>query len=325
MEPNRRKVFITQPIPEPAVEALRAHFDVTRNRGGRVLQRSELKKAMKGIDALLCLLTDKVDDDLLASAPKLRVVANMAVGFDNIDIAAATQRGIMVTNTPGVLTETTADLAWALILGVARRLVEGDRYTREGKFTGWGPMLLLGNDVYGKTLGIIGFGRIGQAVAQRAQGFKMRVIYYDETEVPPPLQRKLKARPVSLETLLKESDFVSVHVPLTRTTRHLIGMKQLETMKPTAYLVNTSRGLVIDEKDLVRALKKRTIAGAGLDVYEREPRLAAGLKKLPNIILLPHIGSASVETRTKMGLMAADNIIKGLSGKRPPNLLNTIE
>jgi glyoxylate reductase len=325
MEANRQKVFISQPIPEPAVEALWAHFEVTRNTEVRVLRRKELKRAVKDIDALLCLLTERVDDDLFANAPNLRIVANMAVGFDNIDIQAATRRGIMVTNTPGVLTETTADLAWALILGVARRLVEGDRYMREGKFTGWGPMLLLGNDVYGKTLGIIGFGRIGQAVAQRAQGFKMKVIYYDETEVPPSLQRKLKVRPVQLESLLKESDFVSVHVPLTETTRHFIGMRELEVMKSTAYLVNTSRGPVINEKDLVNALKKRIIAGAGLDVYEREPSLAAGLRKLANVILLPHIGSASVETRTKMALMAADNIIKGLSGKRPPNLLNTIE
>jgi glyoxylate reductase len=321
-EQRERKVFITRPIPEAAIERLSERFIVERNKEDRNLRANELRRAAKEADGLLCLLTDKIDGKLLASVSNLRIVANMAVGFDNIDLKAATERGIMATNTPGVLTETTADLAWGLIMACARRIVEADRFTREGKFTGWGPMLFMGSDVYGKTLGIIGFGRIGQAVARRAQSFKMKVIYYDETEVPQPLQKKLNARPVSLETLLKEADFVTLHVPLTPTTRHLIGAAQLGLMKPGAYLVNTSRGPVINEKELVSALKVDSIAGAGLDVYEREPALAAGLKKLSNVILLPHIGSASVETRTKMALMAADNIIKALAGKKPPNLLN---
>jgi glyoxylate reductase len=317
-------VFITKRIPEAAVELLREHFDVNMNLEDRNLRSGELKKAIREVDAVLCLLTDKIDEGVLSGAPNLRVVANMAVGYDNIDLKAAASRGIMVTNTPGVLTETTADLAWALIMGIARRIVESDRYTREGKFSGWEPMLFLGNDVYEKTLGIIGFGRIGQAVARRASGFKMKNLFYDETNVSPAIQKKLKARYVALETLLKEADFVTVHVPLTETTRHLIGREQLHMMKRTAYLINTSRGPVVDEEELARALKEKLIAGAALDVYEREPRLAAGLKSLPNVILLPHIGSASVETRTKMALMAARNIIKALSGKRPPNLVDGI-
>ncbi|RJP22748.1 MAG: D-glycerate dehydrogenase [Candidatus Abyssobacteria bacterium SURF_5] len=321
---EKARVFVSQPIPTSAIALLEKHFRVIRNADDRILRRNELKKALRDADGLLSLLTDKIDGDLLAGAPKLRIVANMAVGYDNVDLKAATERGIMVTNTPGVLTETTADLAWALILGVARRLVESDRYTREGKFRGWGPMLFLGTDVYGKTLGIIGFGRIGQALARRARGFKMKVLFYDEMEVSPRVYERLKARPVTLETLLREADYISLHVPLTDTTRRLISREQLGMMKSSAYLINTSRGPIIDEKELVRALKSKQIAGAGLDVYEKEPALAAGLKGLSNAVLLPHIGSASVETRTKMALMAAENIRKALSGKRPPNLLNEV-
>ncbi len=319
-----KRVYITRGIPLPAVELLKKHFKVTMNTRNRNASRNEIKKALKNADALLCLLTDKVDAELLSDAPNLRIVANMAVGYDNIDLNAATEHGIMATNTPGVLTETTADLAWALILGVGRRLVEADGYTRESKFSGWEPMLFLGADIFGKTLGIAGFGRIGQAVAQRAQGFSMRVLYSDEMPVPPALEKRLKAERVTFEKLLKESDFVSLHVPLTEGTRHLIGRKQLDMMKPTAYLINTSRGPVVDEQALVHALKKGAIAGAGLDVYEREPKLARGLAGLKNAILLPHVGSASIETRTKMALMAAENILAALSGKRPPNLLNKV-
>lgn len=321
---EKQRVFITRRIPEAAVKLLQKHFRVKMNTAARNLRHGELKNAIRETDALLCLLTDKIDRSLLSVASNLRIVANMAVGYDNIDLKAATERGIMATNTPGVLTETTADLAWALILGIARRVVESDRYTRKGNFSGWEPMLLLGNDVHEKTLGIIGLGRIGQAVARRAGGFKMKVLYYDENKAAATVEKKLKARRVSLKTLLKEADFVTLHVPLTDTTRHLIGASQLQMMKRTAYLINTSRGPVVYEKDLVCALKKKVISGAALDVYEGEPRIEAGLKRLPNVILLPHIGSASVETRTKMALMAADNIIKALSGKRPPNLLNDI-
>jgi len=324
-EKNGKKcVYITRRIPSAAVELLRDRFEVTMNASERNARRAEIKQALKEAHALLCLLTDTVDDEIMASAPNLKIVANMAVGYDNIDLKAATKRRIMVTNTPGVLTETTADLTWALILGVARRLVEADHYTHEGKFSGWGPMLFMGADVDGKTLGIVGFGRIGQAVARRALGFGMRVLYSDETRAAAALERKLGAKKVSLETLLRQSDFVTLHVPLTKSTHHLIGREQLRLMKPTAYLINTSRGPVVVEKELVRALKDSAIAGAGLDVYEKEPKLARGLLDLRNVVLLPHIGSASTETRTKMAVMAAENIVVALSGGRPPNLLNEI-
>lgn len=318
----KARVYITRKIPSPAVELLKRHFDVTINAEDRNAYRREIKKAVKDAHALLCLLTDRIDEELLARAPNLRIVANMAVGYDNIDLGAATKHGVIATNTPGVLTETTADLAWALILGAARRLAEADAYTRERKFTGWEPMLFMGGDVYGKTLGIVGFGRIGRAVAKRASGFDITVLYHDATKAPASLEKKLKAKRVSLGRLLRESDFVTLHVPLSAGTRHLIGGEQLRMMKPTAYLINTSRGPVVDEKELVKSLKQGVVAGAGLDVYEREPALAKGLASLPNATLLPHIGSASIETRTKMALMAAENIVEALSGRKPPNLLN---
>jgi glyoxylate reductase len=293
----------------------------TRNRNAT---RTELKRAVKSAHALLCLLTDRIDEELLSGAPHLQIVANMAVGYDNIDLAAATKHGIMATNTPGVLTETTADLAWALILGVARRIAEADAYTRRGEYSGWEPMLFLGSDVHGKTLGVVGFGRIGRAVARRATGFGMNVLYHDAVKASASVERQLRARRVTLKKLLRESDYITLHVPLTKNTRHIIGADELAIMKPTAYLINTSRGLVVDEPALVRALKKGTIAGAGLDVYEREPSLAKGLAAQRNAILLPHIGSASTETRAKMALMAAENILAAFSGRRPPNLLNDI-
>lgn len=322
---QKKNVYITRRIPSVAVELLRERFEVTMNASERNARRAEIKRALKDAHALLCLLTDTVDEEMLGSAPNLEIVANMAVGYDNIDLKAATKRRIMVTNTPGVLTETTADLTWALILGVARRLVEADHYTREGKFSGWGPMLLMGADVHGKNLGIVGFGRIGQAVAQRALGFGMHVLYSDESRASAALERKLRANKVPLDTLLQQSDFVTVHVPLTKGTHHLIGGEQLKLMKPTAYLINTSRGPVVVEKELVKALKSGVIAGAGLDVYEKEPKLARGLLELHNVVLLPHIGSASIETRTKMAIMAAENIVEALSGRRPPNLLNELK
>ena len=318
----KKSVYITRTIPSPAVELLQKSFGVTLNAEDRNAYRREIKKALQHAHALLCLLTDRIDEELLANAPNLRIVANMAVGYDNIDLKSATKHGIMVTNTPGVLTETTADLAWALILGAARRIAQADSYTREGKFTGWEPMLFLGDDAHGKTLGVVGFGRIGRAVARRATGFGMKVLYHDKVAAPASVEKKLKARRVSLKKILRESDFVTLHVLLTRATKHLIGETELKMMKPTAYLINTSRGPVIDEKELVKALKRGTIAGAGLDVYEREPTLARGLAALSNVTLLPHIGSASVETRTEMATMAAQNIVQALSGRRPPNLLN---
>ncbi|MCX7716173.1 MAG: D-glycerate dehydrogenase, partial [Endomicrobia bacterium] len=256
-------------------------------------------------------------------AKNLKIIANYAVGFNNIDVKEATSRKIPVTNTPGVLTETTADLAFALLMSVARRIVESDRFLREGKFKGWAPMLFLGNDIYGKTIGIIGFGRIGQAVAKRALGFDMKVLYYDTNRVKPEIEKKYSAIYKSLSELLKESDFISIHVPLTQETYHLISDKEFDLMKPTSYLINTSRGPVVDEKALVRALKNKKIAGAALDVFENEPEVEAELIDMPNTVLVPHIGSATIETRTKMALMAAENIIAVLvENKIPPNIVN---
>ena len=286
------------------------------------MTRAELFEFIGDKDGLLCLLTDKIDRKFFEAASKLRAIANYAVGFNNIDVTEATKRGIPVTNTPGVLTETTADLAWALLMDVARRVSEGDRYTRAGRFKGWGPMLLMGGDVYGKTLGIIGMGRIGQAVAKRASGFDMTVVYSDVDSLPPDREKELNANRTDLETLLRESDFVTIHTPLTKETHHLIGDKQFSLMKPSAYLINTARGPVIDEEALAEALSKKKIAGAGMDVFEHEPKIEPELFNMDNVVLLPHIGSASVETRSRMAVMAAENLVAGLRGEKPPNCLN---
>ena len=273
-------------------------------------------------EGLLCTITDLIDQELLDHAPALKVIANYGVGFEHIDLAAATQRGLPVTNTPGVLTDATADLAFALILATARRMVEGDKRVREGRFTYWAPLLFLGHEVSGKTLGLIGAGRIGQAVAQRARGFGMRVLYYNRTPLSPAAEQELHVSFAPLEDLLREADFVTLHVPLTPQTRHLIGRRELELMKPTAHLINTARGPMVDEAALVAALRRGEIGGAGLDVYEQEPQLSPGLTDLDNVVLLPHVGSATIETRTRMGLMAAANLLAGLRGERPPNCLN---
>ncbi|MBM4086523.1 MAG: D-glycerate dehydrogenase, partial [Planctomycetes bacterium] len=270
---------------------------------------------------VLCLLTDTIDAEVLDAAKGAKIFANYAVGFNNIDVKAATERGILITNTPGVLTDATADMAWALLFSAARRIVEGDKYTRAGKFKGWSPMLFLGGDITGKTLGIVGAGRIGAAMARRSVGFKMKVLYCDPTRNEE-LERELGAKQVDMPTLLKESDFVSVHVLLTPATRHLIGEKELGMMKPTGYLINTSRGPVVDEAALVKALEEKKIAGAGLDVYEDEPKLKPGLAKLPNAVIPPHIASATIWTRGKMAEMAATNLVAALKGERPPNLVN---
>ncbi|MBC7319805.1 D-glycerate dehydrogenase [bacterium] len=317
------KVYITRRIPEPGIEMIRKEHEVEINPYDRVLTREELLQAVKGKDGILCLLTDKIDAEVFdAAGPQLKVVSNYAVGYDNIDVNEATKRGIVVTNTPGVLTETTADLAWALILATARRVVEADKFTRAGKYEGWAPMLFLGQDVYGKTLGIIGMGRIGQAVARRAKGFNMKVLYNDIRRIPEELEKELNATFVSLDELLEQSDFVSLHTYLSPETYHLINEERLKKMKKTAYLINTSRGPVVDENALVKALKEGWIAGAGLDVYEFEPKLVPGLAECENAVLLPHIASASVETRTKMATMAAENLLAVLAGKMPPNPVN---
>jgi glyoxylate reductase len=270
------------------------------------------------------LLTDKIDKEVLDAAPNLRVISSYSVGFDHIDVEEATKRGIYVTNTPGVLTETTADLAWSLLMTIARRIVEADKFVRTGKWkVGWSPTLLLGRDVYGKTLGIVGLGRIGSAVAKRARGFDMKVLYYDVIRPPPEREKELGVEFAPLDRLLKESDFVTLHVPLTKETYHMISERELKLMKSTAFLINTSRGAVIDEKALVKALKEGWIAGAALDVFEKEPiDLDNPLLELENVVLVPHIGSASTETRSKMAEMAAKNLIAVLKGEEPPFLVN---
>ena len=316
------RAFVTHPIPESGLSVLEAAgVDCEVSGRRRPLSADELIEGLRDREGLLCLLIDRVDAHVIESCPRLRGIANCAAGFDNIDVGAAKRRGIPVSNVPGVLTETTADLAWALILAVARRVVEADRFTRAGGFRGWEMDLLPGTDVHGKTLGIIGAGRIGAAVAERSVGFRMRLIYCSRRRNER-IEKDLGGERVDLEPLLRHSDFVSLHVPLTPQTHHLIGERELGLMKRGAVLVNTSRGAVVDEKALVRALRERRIAGAGLDVYEDEPRLAAGLAELPNTVLLPHIGSASRETRALMAERAARNLVAMLRGERPPDLVS---
>ena len=315
------KVYLTRRIPEDGIKLLEERHEIEIYEGDAPPSKEEIIEKVRDKEGLLCLLTDPIDKDVFNAAPKLRAIATYAVGYDNIDMEEATRRKIPVSNTPGVLTETTADLTWALIMAIARRIVEGDKMVREGKFKGWGPMVLLGNDVYGKTLGIIGAGRIGQAVARRAKGFNMRIIYTSR-ERKSDFERECNAKFVGLDELLKESDYITLHVPLTEETYHLIGEKELKMMKNSAYLINTARGKCIDEKALVEALKNKDIAGAALDVFENEPLLTPGLAELDNVVLAPHAGSASIETRTKMAIIAAKNLIDSLDGKMPQYCLN---
>jgi glyoxylate reductase len=315
------KIFITREIPQPGLEKLRKEFTLDINPYDRVLTKEEIISGIKGKDGLLCLLTDPIDKDVITAEPSLKMIASYAVGYDNIDVAAATKRGIPVSNTPGVLTETTAELAWALLFSVTRRIVEGDTFTRLGRFKGWSPMLMLGQDVSHKTLGVIGTGRIGTSFALKSKGFEMKVLYTDEQRNET-LEQQLSAKKVPLATLLKESDFISLHVPLTKQTHHLIDEKAFHLMKKTAVLINTSRGPIIDEKAIIKALSEQWIAGAGLDVYENEPEIADELKRLTNVVLQPHTGSGTIETRTKMALMAAENMMIGLNGGIPPNCIN---
>lgn len=316
------KVLVTRRIPDEGMKILEGKFELDINEEDRVLTKEELIKKIKGKDAMLCLLTDTIDKDVIAANPKLKVISNYAVGFNNVDVATATKHKIPVTNTPGVLTETTADLAFTLLMTIARRVVEADKFARAGKFHGWAPMMFLGQDIYGKTLGIIGSGRIGVAVAKRAaKGFGMKVLYNDIVKNEE-LEKELSAKFVDKETLLKESDFVSVHVPLNEETKHLISEKELNLMKPTACLINTSRGPVVDEAALAKVLKEKKIFGAALDVYEEEPRIHPGLIGLDNVVIVPHIASASVETRGKMAEMAAKNLILVFEGKKPLSIVN---
>ncbi|MDI6772035.1 MAG: D-glycerate dehydrogenase [bacterium] len=320
----RSRVYVARRLPEEAMGKLREHAEIAVWPVDELPPPSEvLVREAAASDGLISLLTDRIDAALLDAAPRLRVVSNYAVGFDNIDVGAATERGVIVTNTPGALTETVADFTMALLFAVARRVVEADRYTRAGRWQSWGPMLLLGQDVCGATLGLIGLGRIGTAVARRARGFAMRVIYHDVARREGP-EQELGLEFASMEEVLRLSDFVSIHVPLGPRTRHLIGAPQLALMKPTAFLINTARGPIVDSGALYDALAGRRIAGAGLDVFEEEPLPADHpLLTLENVVVAPHIASASVKTRTGMALMAVENLLDALAGRRPPNLVNT--
>jgi glyoxylate reductase len=314
-------LVISRHLPQEALDLARAGAAVRLSPEDRRLTPDELAGYLRDAEALVCLLTDTIDEPLLARAPRLRIVANVAVGYNNIDVAAATRRNVVVTNTPGVLTETTADFTWALLLAAARRVAEGDAYTRAGRFTEWGLMLLLGGDVHGKTLGILGLGRIGRAVARRAQGFSMRLLYHDAVR-DAAAERDLGVAYRDKDTVLAEADFVTLHVPLLPETRHYIGEAEFRRMKRTAFLINASRGPVVHEAALVRALRERWIAGAGLDVYEEEPAVHPGLLECPNAVLAPHIASASRETRTKMACMAVENCLAVLQNRRPANPVN---
>ncbi len=283
--------------------------------------REEVLRRVKDKEGLVCLLTEKVNEELLRAAPKLRIAANVAVGYDNIDLDACTKRGVVATNTPGVLDETTADFAWTLLMAVARRLGEGEQLARSGNWKGWNLDQLCGADVWGKTLGIVGFGRIGRAVARRALGFNMKVVYTDAVRAAEEVERPVNATFVDMNTLLAESDFISLHVPLLAETRGLFDAPKFFRMKRTAFLINTSRGPVVDEAALVAALESKKIAGAALDVYENEPFIHPGLKR-PNVVLSPHLASASLETRTKMAVMAANNVVALFTGQMPPNMVN---
>jgi glyoxylate reductase len=319
---EKKKILVTGRLPDEVMEQLAAVCDMEANREDRPMERQKVLDKITDKEGLLSVITDRVDAELMDRAPNLKIISNLAVGTNNIDVAAATARGIAVTNTPGVTTEPTADLTLGLILAVARRIVEEDRLTREGKFQFWAPMLFLGRSVARKTLGIVGFGAIGQAVAKRARGFDMRLLYHQRRQLDPAREREMGIEYADFGRLLRESDFVSLHVPLTDETRYLIGAKELQQMKPSAFLINASRGPVVNEKELVEALQARVIAGAGLDVYENEPALAPGLTELPNVVLTPHVGSGTIEDRTLMARMATENLLAGLKGEVPRYILN---
>lgn len=321
------KIFVTRPIPEAGIKLLQNKgFEVVVNEAAmdRAATKEEVMAGVKGVNALLSVLTEKIDAEVMdAGGPTLKIIANYAVGFDNIDVAAAKERGIMITNTPGVLTNTVAEHTFALMLAIAHRLSEADRFSRSGKYTAWGPQLLLGADLSGKTLGVVGLGRIGSRVAFHAvKGFGMEALYHDPRQNAD-FEKEMGAEyVVSVEELLPRADFVSIHVPLLDSTHHLMNESRLKMMKPSAYLINTSRGPIIDEKALARALREGVIRGAAIDVFEFEPAITPELKNLDNIILTPHIASATLETRQKMSELAARNIVEALEGRTPPNLIN---
>jgi glyoxylate reductase len=316
-------VLVTRGVPGPVLERLagRCRPDVWQGEG--VMPRAELLDRVAGKAGMMAMLTDRVDGELLDRAgPSLRVVANFAVGYDNLDLDACTERAVLATNTPDVVTEATADLTWGLLLAAARRVAEGDRFMRSGRPWIWGPEFFLGREVHGKTLGVVGLGRIGRAVARRAAGFGMPVLYHAGHRLAPDVEASLGVGWRELDELLAEADFVTVHTGLTPATRHLIGEAELRRMKPSAVLVNTARGPIVDEAALARALRDGEIGAAGLDVFEREPEVHPDLLGLDNVTLLPHLGTATIETRVAMGMMAAENLLAALDGRRPPNLLN---
>jgi glyoxylate reductase len=317
----KSRVFVTRPLPSEVLDMLSRRCEVRVHPEDAPLEPTQLVEACRDVDGLVACGA-RVNEEVLAQAPQLRVVANVGVGYDNIDVAACTRRRIVVTNTPEVLTDTTADLAFALLMAVARRVVEGDCFVRAGRWQRWEWGMLWGADIFGKTLGLYGFGRIGQAVARRGRGFSMRILYYDVHRAPEAVERELGAEFVDRETLLRESDFLSLHVPLTAETHHVIGPCELALMKPAAFLINAARGKAVDEEALVQALRAKRIAGAGLDVFEQEPRIHPALLEMPNVVLMPHVGSATGETRRKMATLAAENLLAALEGHRPPNVVN---
>ncbi|OGR60688.1 MAG: hypothetical protein A2X36_09340 [Elusimicrobia bacterium GWA2_69_24] len=316
-------VVVTRNIPQAALRLLRDHFRLDHHDRPTPLPRRDLLRRLRRAEGLLCLLSERVDAELFDAAPRLRMVATFSAGLDHIDLPEAERRGILVSHTPGVLAETCADYTWALLLAGARRVVEGDRLVRAGRFRGWDPLLLLGADVHGKTLGLVGFGRIGQAVARRAAGFRMTVLYCSPHPAPRAVERRLGAVRVPLAELLRRSDFVTLHAALSPETRYLIDARRLALMKRTAFLINGARGPIVDERALLRALRRKRLAGAALDVYETEPRLTPGLRGLPNVVLSPHLASASLETRAAMGRLAADSLVEYLIfGRRPGNAVH---
>ncbi|MFW5945450.1 MAG: 2-hydroxyacid dehydrogenase [Candidatus Natronoplasma sp.] len=315
-------IFVTRRIPEVGIQKLRERHDVEVSKKSRNLTKEELVEGVKGKDALLCLLTDTIDEDIIDAGKDLKVISNYAVGYDNIEVKTATERGIAVTNTPGVLTEATAEIAWALMMAVARNVVPGDKFVRKDRFEGWDPTLMIGHELHGKTLGIVGMGNIGRKVAEMSQSFEMDVIYYNRSRKEK-VENEVGAEYVELDELLSRSDFVSLHVPLTQETEEMIGSEELNKMSEDSYLINTARGEVIDEDALVETLKRGDIAGAGIDVYAAEPHGAnPEYYELDNVVLTPHLGSASHRAREGMALMAAENIIAILEGEEPENIVN---
>ena len=316
------KVLVSRKVFDEALILLNKHFDVESNQRDVPSTPTQLVKKLQGKSGAIVLITDIFDDRVFAQCPELKIVCNVAVGYNNIEVKAASRRGVMVTNTPGVLDDTTADFTWTLLLATARRVVESDTFFRSGKWKGWGLMQFTGHDVHHKTLGVVGLGRIGKGVARRAKGFDMRVIYTDIQRADEATEREYGVMYVDKRTLLRESDFVSLHIPLFAETQHFLSDPEFALMKKTAILVNAARGPIVDEKALVRALKEAKIAGAGLDVYEKEPKCERALLSMKNVVLAPHTASGSIETRTKMAMMAAQNCVAGLTGQRPPNIVN---